>query len=164
MGMVHWAQVIPFKGMKRIDGAPFYVTGSGITLINCTHFGGDSTVAWGLGVVLCSHKDSSARIIREVEACGGDMYVWWHRSEGVLCLIDHRFVFNGALLRSLPRLLNSTPELAFTLQVLYWRGDRLPIAGVKEIYRKRINDIGENMCRERTNGGFTNVEWLKKDS
>lgn len=102
MGMVHWAQVIPFKGMKRIDGAPFYVTGSGITLINCTHFGGDSTVAWGLGVVLGSHKDSSARIIREVEACGGDMYVWWHRSEGVLCLIDHRFVFNGALLRSLP--------------------------------------------------------------
>ena len=60
MGMVHWAQVIPFKGMKRIDGAPFYVTGSGITLINCTHFGGDSTVAWGLGVVLGSHKDSSA--------------------------------------------------------------------------------------------------------
>lgn len=79
-------------------------------------------------------------------------------------MIDHRFVFNGALLRSLPRLLNSTPELAFTLQVLYWRGDRLPIARVKEGYRKRIVELGETMCRERNNGGFTNVEWSKKGS
>lgn len=86
--------------------------------------------------------------------------VTWHG----LCLTSRRLIFNGALLRSLPRLIHSTPERSFTVQVLYWRGDRPPIAGVKEGFRKRIVELGGDDCRERTDNGFTNVEWSKKSS
>jgi len=147
MAMVHWAQVNPFEGMKRIDGAPSYVTEKGFTLVNCTHFGGDSSVVWGLSVVLGSHNNTSTGNAREIEACGGDMYVWRRHQEG-LCLMNRRIIFNGALLRSLPRLLHSTPERSFTIQVLYWRGYRPPIAGVKEEFRKRIVEMGGNECRD----------------
>ena len=71
--MVHWARTSPLEGMKRIDGAPFYVTEKGFTLVNCTHFGGDSSVVWDLRVVLDSHKNTSTGDTRDVEACGGDM-------------------------------------------------------------------------------------------
>ena len=74
----------------------------------------------------------------------------------------HRFIFNGALLRSLPRLMHSTPDRSFTVRVLYWRGDQPPIAGVREEFRKRIVELGGDECRERTDDGFANVEWFKK--
>lgn len=79
-----------------------------------------------------------------------------------ICLIDHRFVSNGALSWALPRLINSMPERAFAPAVLYWRGDQPPIAKVNEALRKRIVELSGNNCRERTDGNFTNVEWSKK--
>lgn len=78
------------------------------------------------------------------------------------CLINYRFVFNDALLHSLSRLINPTPALSFTGQVLYWRSDQVPMAWMKEFYRKQIIDLGEGDCREHNDNGFINVEWSKK--
>lgn len=49
--------------MQRTDEALSYVGENGFTLINCTHFGGDSRVAWRFIIILNSHKDSSAKTV-----------------------------------------------------------------------------------------------------
>lgn len=62
--------------MQRTDGTLSYVEENGFTLINCTHFEGDSNVAWRFIIVLSSHKDSFAKIIKKIEAFGSDIWIY----------------------------------------------------------------------------------------
>ena len=61
--------------MKRINSAPIYNLENGLVLVNCTHFGGDSSVLWRLTVASGSHKGGSGSTNVEIKANGGDMYV-----------------------------------------------------------------------------------------
>ena len=72
-------------------------------------------------------------------------------------------MFNGALIRSVPCLIEPSSQRAFSLPTLYWRGDCSPLAGVKEPYRKRILEVGGEECTELSDNGFTNAKWSLKN-